>query len=309
METMKKVLIFASQAALASELVSGAGAYGDEVILVYCGKEDHEFSADKIYRIRLSEHDTALGILDWAGSFVSEAKPGLVLAENSRDGRLLAARLASVLGTSVMTDVSGVEKQDGDIITRRFIYGGKAIMKERRSGAAVICLGSGVLAPCGADGKAPGEVTEVSIEAPARIKLRSRSEKTVQSTNLDKAKIVVGVGRGVKEEENLRLVEELASLLGAEIACTRPVSEELHWYPRERYIGVSGITIKPDVYIAIGISGQIQHTIGISESGTIVAINRDKDAPIFAQADFGIVGDACDVMQKICAGLKKPMDV
>ena len=113
------------------------------------------------------------------------------------------------------------------------------------------------------------------------------------------------MGRGLKEEQNLAYINKLSEQLGAEIACTRPVTEEMKWYPRERYIGVSGITIKPELYIAVGISGQIQHTIGVTEAGTILAINRDKDAPIFSQCDIGIVGDACEVLGAISSKLEK----
>ncbi|MCL1848011.1 MAG: FAD-binding protein, partial [Coriobacteriia bacterium] len=114
---------------------------------------------------------------------------------------------------------------------------------------------------------------------------------------------VVGGGRGFGAEADLGLARDLAAALGAELACSRPITESENWMARERYIGVSGAVIKPELYFAVGISGQIQHMVGVSQARTIVAINKDKNAPVFKHADVGIVGDLYDLLPALTAAL------
>jgi electron transfer flavoprotein alpha subunit len=114
---------------------------------------------------------------------------------------------------------------------------------------------------------------------------------------------VVGVGRGFAAEADLDLARTLAVKLGAELACSRPIAEGVDWMPAERYLGVSGATIKPDLYLAVGISGQVQHLVGVNGAKVIVAVNKDKNAPIFASADFGVVGDLYQVLPELAKNL------
>ena len=124
-----------------------------------------------------------------------------------------------------------------------------------------------------------------------------------ESVDLGTAKRVVGVGRGFAAEADLELARALAVRLGAELACSRPIAEGVNWMPTERYLGVSGATIKPDLYVAIGISGQVQHLVGVNNAKVIVAINKDKNAPVFAHADFGVVGDLYQVLPELTKSL------
>ena len=121
--------------------------------------------------------------------------------------------------------------------------------------------------------------------------------------NLAAARRVVSVGRGVAAQEDLALVDELAAALEAEVGCTRPVAEGSGWMARERYIGVSGALLKPDLFVAVGLSGQIQHMVGANSAKTIVAVNKDKNAPVFKQCDYGIVADLYEVLPKLSAAL------
>jgi len=123
--------------------------------------------------------------------------------------------------------------------------------------------------------------------------------------DLDAAPVVVGVGLGFNSGEDLKLAKELADALQGAIACTRPVAEDKGWLPVENYIGISGVKIKADLYIAVGISGQVQHLVGIREAKRIVAINKSKDAPIFKAADYGIVGDLYEVLPLLTEAIKK----
>ena len=123
--------------------------------------------------------------------------------------------------------------------------------------------------------------------------------------DLSKAKRVVGVGRGLAAQDDLKMVHELAAVLNAEVGCSRPIAEGENWMERERYIGVSGVLLKSDLYLTLGISGQIQHMVGANASQTIFAINKDKNAPIFQYADYGIVGDAVKILPALTAALAR----
>ncbi|MFM7586902.1 MAG: electron transfer flavoprotein subunit alpha/FixB family protein, partial [Bacteroidota bacterium] len=132
----------------------------------------------------------------------------------------------------------------------------------------------------------------------------NRVDRVVGKIPLTEAERVVSAGRGLKGPENWHLVESLAASLDAATACSKPVSD-MHWRPHEEHVGQTGITIKPDLYIAIGISGAIQHLAGVSSSKVIVAINTDKEAPFFKVADYGIVGDAFDVLPRLTAAVQR----
>lgn len=136
--------------------------------------------------------------------------------------------------------------------------------------------------------------------------IRTASQaKQSNTVDLDKAKRVVSVGRGIGNKENIALVSALCQAIGAELACSRPVAENEKWMEHERYVGISNLMIKPDLYLAVGISGQIQHMVGANGAQTIVAINKDKNAPIFQYADYGIVGDLFKVLPALTAALSR----
>jgi electron transfer flavoprotein alpha subunit len=158
-----------------------------------------------------------------------------------------------------------------------------------------------------AEGNGTGEVKKAEIELSAD-QVRSKPEEPFreakQAVDLSQADIIVAVGRGIKEKENLQLGEKLASLLGGEVAASRPICDE-GWLPMERQIGSSGQTVAPKLYLALGISGAIQHVVGMKGARTIVAINKDKDAPIFEIADYGIVGDLFETVPALIEILEK----
>jgi len=169
----------------------------------------------------------------------------------------------------------------------------------------IATLGLGLFEALPASAEATGEVVALSFVQPqSRWVLRERKPKPPASVNLAAAKKVVCPGRGVQKQEDLQMMFELAQLLGAEVGATRPLCEGLDWLPRERYIGVSGAFIKPDLYLGIGVSGQVQHTVGITESRVVAAINKDEEAPIFQQADYGIVGDLYQIVPALIRALQ-----
>jgi electron transfer flavoprotein alpha subunit len=186
------------------------------------------------------------------------------------------------------------------------VFGGGAVRVDRPVVQPVIAtIGTGIFdasdKPAGTD----GEIRSIDwVEPTWQAKLIERPSRGGGSVNLAAAKRVVCPGRGVAQQQDLAMIEELAHTLSAEVACTRPLAEGLGWLPRERYIGISGAMIKPDLYLGIGVSGQAQHTIGMSESRVVVAINKDRNAPLVAQSDYAIEGDLYQVVPALIRVLK-----
>ena len=169
---------------------------------------------------------------------------------------------------------------------------------------AVLVVAPGVL-PAQEEAGA-GRVEHVDMApAPEPLRVVEVRPKAGEPVNLAAATRVVGVGRGFADEADLRLARELAAALGAELACSRPLAEGLGWLPTERYVGVSGATIRPELYLAVGVSGQVQHMVGVNQAKVIVAINKDKNAPVFGQADLGVVGDLYDVLPALTNALAR----
>lgn len=170
---------------------------------------------------------------------------------------------------------------------------------------AVITLSSGTFDAQQPDTARSGEVHTVQWQAPAIAVTRTATQaRQSNSVDLDKARLVVSVGRGIGSKENISLAEALCQTIGAELACSRPVAENEKWMEHERYVGISNLMLKPELY-GRGISGQIQHMVGANGAQTIFAINKDKNAPIFQYADFGIVGDALKILPALTAALAR----
>jgi electron transfer flavoprotein alpha subunit len=190
----------------------------------------------------------------------------------------------------------------------RQLFQGKLNADLRASGVApsFVSIQAGVYRADQLAGGSP-EVEEFAVEIKASD-IRSTPEPPFRDServvDLTAASVIVSVGRGIKEKDNLPMIEELAQALGAEIAASRPICDN-GWLPMERQVGSSGQTVSPKVYIAVGISGAIQHLVGMKGAKTIVAINKDPEAPIFEVADYGIVGDLFDVIPALTAEVKK----
>lgn len=294
MNKLKKALVVASKKQSCLELVTAASTLADDVVVVALAGEA-AVGASKAYLLELS-HSSVVMAASTVKSIVAKEAPQLLITEANRDGRLLSAVVAAENSTSVLTDCTDLWLEAGKVYAKRMSYGGKAFKTEYAEGSmAVVCLGYSIFPA--AEDKGAECIEAVELLPTEGISFISREEKEVLKVNLGAAKKVVGIGRGVGDGSKLPQVEEFAKLLGAELACTRPVAEEEHLIPKERYVGVTGCTIKPDLYLALGISGVIQHMAGVNSSGTIIAVNRDKNAPIFANCDYGIVGDMFEVIK------------
>jgi electron transfer flavoprotein alpha subunit len=225
----------------------------------------------------------------------------LVVAPHDHVGRAVAPRVAVRLGAGLVPGVTGL--LEGSTVKRN-VFSGKAMAHVNVTTEKKVITTTPNAFGVSSDG-APAAVEAFSADAgEARLTVTGfESSSSDGSVPLPEAVRVVSAGRGLKGPENWGIVEELAQALGATTACSRPVSD-MGWRPHHEHVGQTGITIRPDLYIAAGISGAIQHLAGVNQSKVIVAINTDPEAPFFKAADYGIVGDAFEVLPKLTAAVK-----
>jgi electron transfer flavoprotein alpha subunit len=296
---MSEVWIVTNDEAAGNALAASARAFGERVCAVSLG-------AGALAAADLSlvvDTDPSVPVEAYAPAVAELLKARAatrVVLDARVQSRLLAGQVGAALGVSPV-NVSGIVSTD-PLVVSRVAYGGLAVATEELSApVAVLVLGPGAVSAGETVGEGAAEATAASPSA--GIVLLETRPKGGEAIDLTAAKRVVGVGRGFAAEPDLELARVLAAKLGAEVACSRPIAEGVNWMPAERYLGVSGATIKPDLYLAIGISGQVQHLVGVNHSKVIVAVNKDPKAPIFAQADFGVVGDLYQVLPALTAAL------
>jgi electron transfer flavoprotein alpha subunit len=225
----------------------------------------------------------------------------------SAEGRDLAPRVAAKLGVSLASDVTGFELQGDSVIVRHPAYTGKIIVTLRLTGTpALISLRPGAITPSEQPRSARVETAPPALDpSSARVTVTDVTATGSAKLDLGEATIVVSGGRGLRSAENFKLVEDLADAIGnAAVGATRAVTDD-GWRPATDQIGQTGRLVSPDLYIAIGISGAVQHLAGMRTAKTIVAINKDKDAPIFKIADYGIVGDLFEIVPRLTEEIRK----
>jgi electron transfer flavoprotein alpha subunit len=231
---------------------------------------------------------------------VAADPPRVVLSGRNPSERVLLGAAAARLGAVVLTGARSVSIDAGDVVMVNAVFGDIADETVVVSGAVALLLDGGPV-PSAGGGGAP--IEEVSV-TPLALKVIETRMHDFDKVDLNSAHRVIGVGRGLKAQEDLAMIEELAQALEAEIACSRPVAEGLNWMGRDRYIGSSGARIAPQLYLAVGISGQLQHMVGVTGAETIVAINSDPNAAVFKQTDYGLVGDLYQLVPAVTAALK-----
>lgn len=241
---------------------------------------------------------------------VSQQSPAYVVFPHTYQTRDFVPALAATLDRALVTDVIGIRKVNGVTAFARPMFQGKLTADVAPEGPAphLISFQIGAFRADAVErGSAAANVTTVPVTIDAskvRQKPEAPFQEAKQAVDLSQAERIVSVGRGIKSQDNLPLVEKLAKALGAEIAASRPICDN-GWLPMERQIGSSGQTVAPKLYMALGISGAIQHLVGMKGARTIVAINKDSEAPIFEVADYGIQGDLFEIAPAIVAELEK----
>ncbi len=251
---------------------------------------------------------TADGYTAGFEQLIRRLQPQIVLFPHTYQTRDFAPKLAARLGSALASDVVRWSVADGRLVLVRQVFQGKlnADVTFACPPPHFVSLQAGAFR---ADKAAPGEarVERFRPELDAsmiRAQPGERFRESQRAVDLSSAEIIVAVGRGIKEKDNLPLVEKLAEALGAELGASRPICDS-GWLPMERQIGSSGQTVAPKLYVAVGISGAIQHLVGMKGSRTIVAINKDQEAPIFEVADYGIVGDLFEVVPALVEEIRK----
>ncbi|MCB0525962.1 MAG: electron transfer flavoprotein subunit alpha/FixB family protein [Lewinellaceae bacterium] len=228
----------------------------------------------------------------------------LVILSHSSTGKSLAGRLAVKLNAGLVSGASSIPSvEGGKIRVSKGVYSGKAIAEyEINSPVQVISLMGNAVKPIKSGNEVAVESLEVTVP---NNRVTVKSSKTQEGiVPLPEAELVVSAGRGMKDPSNWGIVEELADTLGATLACSRPVADS-DWRPHHEHVGQTGIAIRPNLYIAIGISGAIQHLAGVNNSKVIVVINKDPEAPFFKAADYGVVGDLFEVVPRLNEAFKQ----
>ena len=306
---LDKVLVFSEVVSALPALCSGANSLAEQSIAVVLGSEEDargvaQYAAQVIWAGPRAENSMSEDYVTSLAELIRAQSPDLVLIHSTRRGKCIAGRLGVRLKTCVCSDVGAFEVADAHSVRfTRMVYGGAAFAEIRSITDCPIALVGGGVFEAQPLSKA-GEVSELPLSPVSNGVVRTCLKKKQEpGVDLGVAKRVVSVGRGVGSQDNISIIEALAKATGGELACSRPVAEGEHWMPKNRYVGVSGAVIKPDVYIACGISGQVQHMVGVNDARVIIAINKDKSAPIFKNCDYGIVGDLNKIVPALTARL------
>jgi electron transfer flavoprotein alpha subunit len=295
------------------EAVAYAHAMGGQVTAIAFGEVDQTelgelgvYGARKVLHVADSRFND--GIIQAYASALANAlgqeNSDLLILSDSSLGTPVAARVAAKIDASLTTNVIALPDTSSGFVVKRGIYTGKAfanvsltkpkkVIGLKKNAAEVKAVGSAVAVT-------PYTVNVPDTDFATRI---TASEKATGEVLLPEANIVVSGGRGMKGPEHWGLIEEMAQTLGAATGCSKPVSD-MGWRPHHEHVGQTGVKVAPQLYIAVGISGAIQHLAGVNSSKCIVVINKDADAPFFKAADYGIVGDAFDVLPKLHEAIK-----
>jgi electron transfer flavoprotein alpha subunit len=237
-----------------------------------------------------------------------DRRPAIMLVGSTRNGKDIAARTAARLETGVMTDCSSLTlSDDKQLVVERPSYGGILVSTEVcETRPQIATVPPRIFEPAPPDEGKTAEVVKVNLGlTPPRTRVVQVAPKEAKGVKLDEANIIVSGGRGVAKKEDFAILQELAGVLGGEVGCSSPIAEDLKWQPLERLVGLTGLKVKPKLYVACGISGQVQHITGMRGSRVVVAINTDQDAPIFKQADYCVRGDLYEIVPALTEAFRK----
>ena len=296
-----------------------ASATGEKLSAVVLGKSidgvAFEVASKKLDAVHTVEDDklaeyTPDGYVAALKQVIEKLDPRFVILSHTYQVRDFAPRLAASLGKTFVTDCVGFRVEGSEVVLTRQIFQGKISTDVRVTAAPPILVSfqAGAYRADKAEaGDSAASVTpcEVNLtDVQIRTQLEPKFQEAKQAVDLSQAPLIVAVGRGIKSQENIEMVQRLADAMGAEIAASRPICDN-EWLPMDRQIGSSGQTVSPKLYLAVGISGAIQHVVGMKNSQTIVAINKDAEAPIFDIADYGIVGDLFEIVPALTAEITR----
>jgi electron transfer flavoprotein alpha subunit len=288
-----------------------AGALGGQISAVVIGsgvgdavEKAKAYGAEKVFVVDSGDLERYVpeGYLTAIVEAAEQSDAKVVLAAATSQGRDLAPRVAAKMGVMLMPDVTDMSEESGDVVATRPVYAGKVnINLKSKAYPVVITTRPNTFEAVESAGA--GETVDLDISFEAKAKVVEVKATGGDKLDVAEADIVVSGGRGLKEPENFKLIEDFAGTLGAAVGATRAVVDA-GWRPHAEQVGQTGKTVGPTLYFAVGISGAVQHLAGMRTSKTIVAINKDADAPIFKVADYGLVGDALEILPKLNEAIK-----
>jgi electron transfer flavoprotein alpha subunit len=285
-----------------AELVKAAVGLGQPVIAIVAGSAElaSQLATDGVDKVIWfgEPGDKPLEAFAAEAGRIVAAEPGVVFGGRRPAERVLLGAVAAAISAPVITGATKITQDAGQTVVTQEVYGGVALATTAFNGPVALLLDGGAAVTGG--GAAP---VETAATTPLPITVTELRPNVVSEADLASAARVVSVGRGLKAKEDLGLIEALAQALDAEVSCSRPLAEGLEWLGRDRYVGISGQRVTPDLYLAVGVSGQLQHLGGMRGSGMVVSINTDAEAPIRAESDFILTGDLYRLVPAITAAL------
>ena len=313
---MAALLVYSERVDTARELVAGGRVLGAALGLGVsavalgpgAGAAASELAAAGADTVYVSDNAAFEGwpadaVAAGLAQIVEQAGASVVLMGSTRRGKETAPRLAQKLGAGCVSDVNSLVVEDGELVAGRYAFGGATVAREKLGTAVKVFAVMPKTFDLEGASAGAGTVQTPTLNVSSKVKVVDRRAKEGDHVNLDAAPLIVGVGRGFNAREDLALGDDLAAALGAVVGCTKSLAD-FEWLGEDRVIGLSGAKTAPDLYLSVGVSGQIQHTVGVSAAKLIVAVNKDKEAPIFALADYGLVGDLYEILPALTERLK-----
>lgn len=310
---MAGILVYSNKNALALELLSAAAmaAQGNsrtvKAVSINHSEQAEELAARGAEVLALD--DPGLSLADTAAvagavrELAEQVEADIILLSSDRRGKELAGRLAQIWGAGCLTDVKGLKSEAGSLLCVRNVLGGATVATQQIiSDKQVIAVSPRAFAPAGEQAGGKINTAQVDIK-PSPLRLLEVRPKAGDRVDIEEANILVVVGQGVESQEALPLIYDIAKALGAEVACSKPVASDKKWFGEERIVGLSGKICKPQLAIILGVSGQVQFTVGIREAATIVSINNDEKAFMSSLADYVLVSDLKDAIPELAKQL------
>ena len=307
---MGNVLVFSDKTSLAAELVSAGRMIGGAVYAVTVNQEEQakELAACGVKVMKIDQPELCLAdtaaIAAAINQAAEQANAEVVLLAASRTGKEIAGRLAQIMEAGYLADVKSVNINNGEIEGTRNALGGATLaVQSIKTAKKVLVISPKAFSPAApVDG---GSITDSTVAVKTSgVKLMETREKTLESVDIEAAEVLVAIGQGLDNQDSLSQVEAIAKRLNGEVACSKPVATDKKWLSEARVIGISGKICKPELAILMGISGQVQFSVGIRDAKTVITINNDENAPICGMSDYVLVADINQVIPELDSLLK-----